>query len=458
MHLGPVVVNAVDVGDALDRRRAPVPLARCAPPPSSATPAARLQRDECARLATELAARRSCTCRSCRRRRRCSTPQRSTQLGRPAFDLPVAAVPGVTGARRRRRRRRGHRLLRHRAASARRPRRRRSGCRRRALGRRAVVVTIDPAKRLADALGMPGGLSNDPVQLHARRTMPGELWALMLDTATTFDGLVRGQRRDARSRPSGSWPTRSTATSPGRSAARRSTWPPSGCTRCTATTRFDVVVVDTPPTRNALDFLDAPGTLTRFLDHPLFKLMMLPTRRGLKVLNVATQPVLRIDRQGGRRRGAGRRDRLLPGVRRDGDRASASGPTRCSALLHSDVTRYVLVASPRARHRRRGRATSPAGCSTPGSASPRSSSTARTPRFGDAAGEASTTGARRRRSYDNLAELQATSGRASTCSLAVLLDDHRRRRRRHRWVPLLPSDVHDLDGLRDHPRPAVRRH
>ena len=57
--------------------------------------------------------------------------------------------------------------------------------------------------------------------------------------------------------------------------------------------RFDVVVVDTPPTRNALDFLDAPGTLARFLDHPLFKLMMVPTRRGLKVLNVAAQPVLR---------------------------------------------------------------------------------------------------------------------------------------------------------------------
>jgi anion-transporting ArsA/GET3 family ATPase len=44
--------------------------------------------------------------------------------------------------------------------------------------------------------------------------------------------------------------------------------------------RFETVIVDTPPTRNALDFLEAPGTLARFLDHPLFRLLMLPTRRG----------------------------------------------------------------------------------------------------------------------------------------------------------------------------------
>jgi anion-transporting ArsA/GET3 family ATPase len=57
------------------------------------------------------------------------------------------------------------------------------------LGRRAVVATIDPAKRLADALGVPGGLGNEPVRLDI--DAPGELWALMLDTASTFDGLVR---------------------------------------------------------------------------------------------------------------------------------------------------------------------------------------------------------------------------------------------------------------------------
>ena len=63
------------------------------------------------------------------------------------------------------------------------------------LGRRAVVVTIDPAKRLADALGVPGGLSNEPTRLDVPGE--GELWALMLDTASTFDGLVRANAADA---------------------------------------------------------------------------------------------------------------------------------------------------------------------------------------------------------------------------------------------------------------------
>ena len=62
------------------------------------------------------------------------------------------------------------------------------------MGRRAVVVTIDPAKRLADALGVPGGLSNEPVRIDVAG--PGELWALMLDTASTFDGLVRANAAD----------------------------------------------------------------------------------------------------------------------------------------------------------------------------------------------------------------------------------------------------------------------
>ena len=60
-------------------------------------------------------------------------------------------------------------------------------------GRRAVVVTIDPARRLADALGLEG-LTNEPSRIES--DWPGELWALMLDTKTTFDGLVRRYSAD----------------------------------------------------------------------------------------------------------------------------------------------------------------------------------------------------------------------------------------------------------------------
>src|ERR1700691_3044313 len=57
--------------------------------------------------------------------------------------------------------------------------------------------------------------------------------------------------------------------------------------------RFDLVVVDTPPSRNALDFLDAPRRLTRFLGHRLFQLLLMPTRAYLRAVSVATQALLR---------------------------------------------------------------------------------------------------------------------------------------------------------------------
>jgi anion-transporting ArsA/GET3 family ATPase len=56
---------------------------------------------------------------------------------------------------------------------------------------------------------------------------------------------------------------------------------------------FDLIVVDTPPTRNALDFLDAPRRLTRFLDNRIFRWLMMPTKAYLKAVNVATQAFLR---------------------------------------------------------------------------------------------------------------------------------------------------------------------
>lgn len=56
---------------------------------------------------------------------------------------------------------------------------------------------------------------------------------------------------------------------------------------------YDLIVIDTPPTRNALDFLDAPRRLMRFLDNRIFKLLMMPTRAYLKAVSMATQTFLR---------------------------------------------------------------------------------------------------------------------------------------------------------------------
>ncbi|MFN8021456.1 MAG: ArsA-related P-loop ATPase [Acidimicrobiales bacterium] len=312
-------------------------------------------------------------------------------------------------------------------------------------GRRVVVVTIDPAKRLADALGMPGGLGNDPAQLDlgARdgsdgTAALGELWAMMLDTAATFDGLVRAHAPtpEQAERILGNRFYRNIA------GALSGTQEYMAAERLHALhddPRFDVVIVDTPPTRNALDFLEAPGTLARFLDHPLFKLLMMPTRRGLKVLNVAAQPVLRtIGKVVG---GDVLADAIAFFQAFDGmetgfrDRAD-----EVMALLRSGHTRYVLVAAPQrdtideARYfaGRLGEASLAVSALVVNRS---------TPRFGRPAGRRTKAEAAlwanldelvaiSEAEHEQLAPLVADAGGAPVC-----------------WVPMLSGDVHDLDGL-----------
>jgi len=161
-------------------------------------------------------------------------------------------------------------------------------------GRRACVVTIDPAKRLADALGLES-LTNQPHRIDG--DWPGELWALMLDTKGTFDDLVHryaGTSDQAR------------AILENR-LYRNISGALSGTQEYMAMEKlyelyeggladvpdFDLVVVDTPPTRNALDFLDAPRRLTAFLDNRIFRLLVMPTRAYLRAVSAATQTFLR---------------------------------------------------------------------------------------------------------------------------------------------------------------------
>lgn len=213
-------------------------------------------------------------------------------------------------------------------------------------GRRVVVVTIDPARRLAEALGATEGLSNTPTRLNVPiDTGDGELWALMLDARATFDDLVRMY-----------------APSPDQAANilangfyRNVSGAMSGTQEYMAgeklyalvhDERFDLVVVDTPPTRRALDFLEAPSRLTRFLDHRVARVMLTPARTSMRVMNLATQPLLRTL---GRVVGASALTdamaflQAFEGMERGfRDRAHAVGE-----LLGEADTRYVLVASPR---------------------------------------------------------------------------------------------------------------
>ena len=151
-----------------------------------------MQDDELARLGDELAARAVAAARCCPSPgwSRATSRLLAGALRRRRGDVP-------RGARRRRSTAPTSSCAAARAASARR-RRRRDRDRGGPAGRRVVVVTIDPARRLADALGLPTGSAAEPQRIDARDGCRGELWAMMLDTAATFDGLVRRARRRRR--------------------------------------------------------------------------------------------------------------------------------------------------------------------------------------------------------------------------------------------------------------------
>jgi anion-transporting ArsA/GET3 family ATPase len=209
--------------------------------------------------------------------------------------------------------------------------------------RKACVVTIDPAKRLADALGLAGGLTNSPRPIQG--PWPGELSAMMLDTKTTFDELVLAYSSD---------PAQAERIMANR-FYRNISGALSGTQEYMAAEKlyelheegdFDLVVVDTPPTRNALDFLDAPDRLNRFLDHRLYRLLMTPTRAYLKAMNLAAQAFLRtISRVVG---GDVLNDAIAFFQAFDGmEQGFRERAGRVVELLTAPDTAYVLVASPR---------------------------------------------------------------------------------------------------------------
>ena len=156
-------------------------------------------------------------------------------------------------------------------------------------GRRAVVVTIDPARRLADALGLEG-IGNTPSPIEG--DWPGELSAVMLDTKSTFDAVVQRYAEDAE-QAERIFSNRFYKNLSGALSGTQEYMAMEKLYELQADEAFDLVVVDTPPTRHALDFLDAPRNLTRFLDHRLYRVLTAPTRGVMKAVNKAATAFIR---------------------------------------------------------------------------------------------------------------------------------------------------------------------
>ena len=156
-------------------------------------------------------------------------------------------------------------------------------------GRRACVVTVDPARRLADALGLDR-LSNEPTAVEG--PWPGSLNAMMLDPKRTFDDLVT-RYADSPEQAQGILANRIYRNLTGALSGTQEYMAMEKLYELVEEQDFDLVVVDTPPSRNALDFLDAPRRLTNFLGNRVFQVLMMPTRTSLRVMGVAAQALLR---------------------------------------------------------------------------------------------------------------------------------------------------------------------
>ena len=159
-------------------------------------------------------------------------------------------------------------------------------------GGRVLVLTVDPARRLADALGLKG-IGNQEIRIadevftSAGATPRGELWAAMLDTKQSWDDLIALHAPDEETKGK-------ILANPlyqnisGRFVQSHDYIAMERLYEIHSEGKYDLIVVDTPPTRNALDFLDAPQRMADFFSSRLLRWLIVPYRSRL--VNAATKP------------------------------------------------------------------------------------------------------------------------------------------------------------------------
>jgi len=153
------------------------------------------------------------------------------------------------------------------------------------LGRQVVVLTIDPARRLAQSLGV-AELGNTPQEVPLPgNNSGGRLHAMMLDMRSTFDEMVLEYAAPERAREILDNPFYQTVAT--NFAGTQEYMAMEKLGHLVAADEWDLIVVDTPPSRNALDFLDAPQRLGSFLDGRMIRLFLAPGRGLRKIVTGA---------------------------------------------------------------------------------------------------------------------------------------------------------------------------
>jgi anion-transporting ArsA/GET3 family ATPase len=210
-----------------------------------------------------------------------------------------------------------------------------------ARGKKVVVLTIDPARRLANSLGLPE-LGNQERRVEV--DVDGELWAMMLDAKRTFDELVEWHAPDERTRDA-VLSNRIYQELSNAVAGSQEYMAMEKLHELHQEGRYDLLVLDTPPTRNALDFLDAPKRLSTFIDSRALQLFAAPGRVGLRLLGRGTGVAFSLIR---RATGVDMLQDLSEFFRSFGDMSEGfrERADRVNALLADSRTAFVLVTSP----------------------------------------------------------------------------------------------------------------
>jgi anion-transporting ArsA/GET3 family ATPase len=169
-------------------------------------------------------------------------------------------------------------------------------------GKKTAVLTIDPARRLASSLGLKE-LSSEPTKVSARKFTSanlepkGSLYALMLDTKSTFDKVIM-QYAPTREQADRIIANRFYRNISGTLSGTQEYMAMEKLYELHADGDYDLIVIDTPPTRNALDFLDAPRRMTDFFESRVLRWFLLPYMKAgggfMRVANVAASTFLRI--------------------------------------------------------------------------------------------------------------------------------------------------------------------
>ncbi|WP_372727544.1 ArsA family ATPase [Nocardioides sp.] len=323
-------------------------------------------------------------------------------------------------------------------------------------GRRVVVLTIDPARRLAQSMGIES-LDNTPRPvLGVDPAHGGSLDAMMLDMKRTFDEVVQSQASEEKARQILANPFYVALSSSFAGTQEYMAMEKLGQIHRDARRdgTYDLIVVDTPPSRSALDFLDAPERLSSFLDGKFIRLLLAPARgparlmtAGLGLITNALTKILGAQVLRDMQTFVAAFDTLFGGFRQRAQKTFA--------LLQADGTSFLVVAAPEPDALREAQYfverlsedRMPLGGLIVNRASP-------SPQGGLGADEAMAAAAR----------LRTSDPESVTAGLLRLHADRarmveRESRLRDRFaaahpevatavVPALAGDVHDLDGLR----------